>query len=103
MSDDIRGVITEVRLTPDQWDHIDRLADRQSKLMWAKYIKGQQEHGGNLHEKPGMLAHAIDEATDLPVYLHTLVEQMQALVQKLREGFITKDEAADEIERWLVK
>ena len=96
-------VIDVAPLTSSQWDHIDRVADRQSRLMWSKYVKGQQEHGGNCWEKPGMLAHAMDEAADLPVYLHTLSEQMRNLVSLLRNGEIETLAAADEIERWLHK
>ena len=92
-----------IQMSEAQCAHIGRVADLQSRLMWAKYVKGQQEHGGNCWEKPGMLAHAQDEVADLSVYLFTLDDQMRALVNRLREGFITKDEAADEIERWLVK
>jgi hypothetical protein len=44
----------------------------------AKYRAGQEEHGGNMWEKKGMLTHAIEEAIDQVVYLYTLREQMRA-------------------------
>jgi hypothetical protein len=43
----------------------------------AKYRAGQVEHGGNLWDKPGMLAHAIEEAIDQVVYLYTLRDQLE--------------------------
>jgi hypothetical protein len=90
-------------VTNGQRLHLGRVLDAQTALMQHKYKAGQKEHGGNCWEKPGMLAHAMDEAADLPVYLHTLAEQMTALIAKLRDGRVTRDEAADEIYRWLTK
>ena len=43
----------------------------------AKYRAGQIEHGGNIWEKPGMLAHAIEEAIDQVVSLYTLRDQLE--------------------------
>ena len=90
-------------LSDDQEKHLRHVTASQSALMEIKYRRGQREHGGDCWKKPGMLAHAQEEVADLAVYLFTLDEQMRALANRLREGFITKDEAADEIERWLVK
>ena len=55
--------------------HVKRILDQFNKDLHAKYEAGQEEHGGNLWEKNGMLAHAIAEAIDLVVYLYTLQEQ----------------------------
>lgn len=44
----------------------------------AKYRAGQQEHGGHIWEKRGMLTHAIEEAIDQVVYLYTLRAQLKA-------------------------
>jgi hypothetical protein len=90
-------------VTKGQRAHLARVLEDHSGLIQRKYKAGQKEHGGNCWEKPGMLAHAMDEAADLPVYLHTLAEQMTALIAKLRDGRVTRDEAADEIYRWLTK
>ena len=58
-----------------QTAHLDRIVNRLSADLRAKYEAGQQHHGGNLWEKPGMLEQAIEEVLDLAVYLYTLQEQ----------------------------
>jgi hypothetical protein len=63
-------------MTSDQSAHIDRVMAAHDSLTREKYRDGQLEHGGNCWEKPGMLAHALDEASDLSVYLWTLKEQL---------------------------
>jgi hypothetical protein len=55
--------------------HVDRILTQFNRDLKAKYEAGQEEHGGNIWEKPGMLAHAIEEVIDLVVYLYTLQEQ----------------------------
>lgn len=99
------GEVLEQRegLTADQSAHIGRVTTEAVGLMQTKYQAGQLEHGGNCWEKPGMLAHALDESADLSVYLWTLREQMIATVRTLRAGSCTPEQAADEIERWLTK
>ena len=92
-----------MNLTVEQDEHIGRVNAQHVALTNMKYAKGQREHGGNCWEKPGMLAHALDEASDLTVYLWTLREQMLALAHKCKQNAVTLDEAADEIERWLAK
>jgi hypothetical protein len=57
-------------------EHLQRVIDGFSRDVRAKYEKGQQEHGGNLWQKPGMVDHAIEEVLDLAVYLYTLREQL---------------------------
>lgn len=44
----------------------------------GKYRHGQEEHGGHMWEKKGMLTHAIEEAIDQVVYLYTLRAQLKA-------------------------
>ena len=56
--------------------HLDAIVTDLTRDLRAKYEKGQQEHGGNLWEKPGMLDHAIEEVIDLCVYLYTLKAQL---------------------------
>lgn len=90
-------------MTKEQQAHLSRVLTAHTELTTTKYVNGQKEHGGNCWEKPGMLAHALDESADLPVYLHTLAQQMRELVCHLRTGNASADSAADEIERWLQK
>ncbi len=59
--------------------HLDRVVARTALGIEQQYRGGQAEHGGNLWEKPGMLAHAEAEARDGVVYLCTLREQLEAL------------------------
>ncbi len=58
--------------------HRQRIVDRFTADFNAKYEAGQNEHGGVMCEKPGMLSHAIAEALDLIAYLYTLQEQQDA-------------------------
>ena len=88
-------------MTAEQLAHIQRVNAQQILLTERKYRDGQIEHGGNCWEKPGMLAHALDEVSDLSVYLWTLREQMLALAATLRAGGMSAATAADEIERWV--
>ena len=62
-------------MNADQTAHLDRIVNRLSADLRAKYEAGQQEHGGNLWEKPGMLEQAYAEVLDLATYLLTLMEQ----------------------------
>ena len=55
--------------------HLDRIISRLNADLRAKYEAGQQQHGGNLWEKPGMLEQAYAEVLDLATYLLTLMEQ----------------------------
>ena len=63
-------------MTPAQDAHLTRLLTQFQEQAAAKYRKGQQEHGGNLWVKPGLLDMAIEEAIDLVIYLLTLKEQL---------------------------
>ena len=58
-----------------QTAHLERIVNRLSADLRAKYEAGQQHHGGNLWEKPGMLENAYAEVLDLAVYILTLMEQ----------------------------
>lgn len=70
-------------MEPEHEAHLTRICEAVVGALQKKYPEGQLEHGGRLWEKPGMLAHAIDEATDQNVYLHTLREQLQSCVDLL--------------------
>lgn len=65
-------------MTPAHEAHLAQLKAEISADLDAKYRAGQQEHGGNIWEKPGMLEHAIEEVLDLAVYLYTLKGQLAA-------------------------
>ena len=62
-------------MTTEQDAHVERIVARLSADIRAKYEAGQQHHGGNLWEKPGMLEQAYEEVLDLAVYLLTSIEQ----------------------------
>lgn len=59
--------------------HAERLALQIAEDVRAKYVRGQQEHGGHLPDKAGLLDHAIQEVLDLAVYLYTLRDQVARL------------------------
>ena len=81
--------------------HAERIIDLQGALIRRKYAAGRAEHGGSLWTKPGMLAHAIDEVTDLNVYLLTLRDQVSHIAADLRTAGITPEDAADALDRLL--
>jgi len=56
-------------------EHLEWLKDEAQKRIDSKYRTGQEEHGGYLPEKDGILDEAINEAIDLVVYLLTLKKQ----------------------------
>ena len=62
-------------MSPEHEAHLKRIINDFNADLAAKYEAGQQEHGGNIWEKGGMLDHAIEEAIDMVVYLYTLREQ----------------------------
>lgn len=65
-------------MTPEHEAHLAYLKAELTADIDAKYRAGQEEHGGNIWEKPGMLEHAIEEVLDLAVYLYTLKGQIKA-------------------------
>ena len=81
--------------------HVERLIDLQDALTRRKYRAGRIGHGGDLWSKAGMLPHALDEVTDLSVYLWTLRDQIAHTAADLRSGGITAEDAADALERML--
>lgn len=62
-------------MTPAHDAHLQRVIDRLTADIRAKYEDGQEKHGGNLWEKPGMLENAYAEVLDLAVYILTAMEQ----------------------------
>ena len=81
--------------------HLRRVVKLQEALTRTKYLRGQELHGGHLWEKPGMLAHALEESTDLSVYLLTLKDQIESLASSLRTGGISPHDCAEALERLL--
>jgi hypothetical protein len=81
--------------------HSDRVIGLQGALTRRKYAAGRLEHGGSLWAKPGMVAHALDEVTDLSVYLWTLRDQVSHIAAELRTAGITAEDAADALDRLL--
>ena len=65
------------KLTPDQRRHLEDIVDWTVVSLEAKYRAGQQEHGGNLWMKNGMLSHIEAEVLDLLVYVRTLRKQLE--------------------------
>jgi hypothetical protein len=63
-------------MRPEDHEHVEDVIRQHAELTREKYSAGREEHGGDCWAKPGMLAHAIDESSDLTVYLHTLRKQM---------------------------
>lgn len=87
--------ITTTTTTTDQPDeakaHAARVASEVAEAIHAKYCKGQQEHGGQIWKKAGMLGHAEDEARDLSVYHHVLRDQLAALRAHLADTLAELD------------
>jgi len=64
-------------MTPEHYEHLDDILAELEELVTEKYENGQNEHGGKLWKKPGLLDEAINEVIDLAVYLLTLKHQME--------------------------
>jgi hypothetical protein len=65
--------------------HRDRLIMFFVKLFTRKYDEGAKNHGGGLWKKPNLINEAIEETLDLWSYLATLQDQIDNLVEVLRE------------------
>jgi hypothetical protein len=90
-------------MRPEDHDHVEGVINRHADLTRDKYSNGREEHGGDCWAKPGMLAHAIDESSDLPVYLWTLRDQILDLAHKFDDGTISLKAAAIELRRLVNK
>lgn len=60
-------------------EHAIQIATKAHDLIYEKYLKGASKHGGNIQRKL-MIPHALEEAVDQMVYLLTLKEQWQDMV-----------------------
>lgn len=63
---------------------MDSISRKLSRDLREKYRAGQQEHGGDIWTKPGMLANATHEVIDLAVYLYTVREQLDLVYTMIR-------------------
>jgi hypothetical protein len=66
--------------------HLARILNYLTTAITDKYHKGQQEHGGQLWQKAGMLGHAEAEMLDLCVYIPTLRDQLTDVLADLSQG-----------------
>ena len=64
--------------------HAQELADKAGDMIEKKYLIGAKKHGGNIKRKL-MVPHALEEATDLMVYLLTLQEQWQEMINLIED------------------
>ncbi len=62
-------------MTTEQEAHLDEIKYAFVKAVDAKYRKGQEEHGGNLWKKPGVLEMLMEECVDFWVYAYVLKQQ----------------------------
>jgi hypothetical protein len=90
-------------MRPEDHQHVEDVISRHASLTREKYSNGREEHGGDCWQKPGMLAHAIDESSDLAVYLWTLRSQILDLAHKFDDGTIGLKAAAIELRRLVNK
>ena len=59
-----------------QREHALAIADRFGQMIVEKYKRGQEVNGGNLWEKTDLIDKALEEVTDLAIYLLTLRQQL---------------------------
>lgn len=64
-------------MNDEQEAHLASIKAQFVRELDVKYRKGQQEHGGNLWLKPGLIDMALEEVLDLAVYLYTLRETIK--------------------------
>ena len=70
--------------------HKQGIIARFGGMMDEKYDKGQEEHGGQLWEKP-VLKFMLEEVMDLPIYLLTFMDQIEQVKALLKEGLEAQD------------
>ena len=64
-------------------EHLSAIIAHFSGALFTKYHRGQEEHGGYLWEKPGMLVMLEQELLDATVYHFTLRQQLQSSLDYL--------------------
>lgn len=65
--------------------HIAAIIERAAGALRDKYLRGQEEHGGQLWRKP-CLGRAYEEVLDLMIYLDVVQEHIQAIVEIAESG-----------------
>lgn len=86
-------------MTVHRENHLNRIINWFSDLVRPKYLRGQQEHGGNLWIKPGMLRNIKEEVTDLAVYVQTLEEQLEERYPEAYSFFTGEEKLIKKYER----
>jgi hypothetical protein len=72
-------------MTPEQEAHIEKITNDFKKEAYAKYTKGQEEHGGDLWRKKHILDMLMEECMDFYIYAHTVRQQLENLGIELGE------------------
>lgn len=72
-------------MSDEQQQHMKDLGRRFIEFMEPKYIKGAEEHGGDIHDMKALqlLNCAKEEVVDLWVYLDTLEEKLKLSEEQL--------------------
>ena len=65
-----------MNISNQQREHALAIADRFGQMIVEKYKRGQEVNGGNLWEKTDLIDKALEEVTDLAIYLLTLRQQL---------------------------
>ena len=76
------------RMSDTQEEHLESIKDEMEDRFDWKYRKGQEEHKTDLrhdHSIGQVLEFSMEEVTDLPVYLITLKQRLEDLVDILFE------------------
>lgn len=85
-----------------QEEHLEYIQDELHDRLDHKFRKGAEEHGTQLHEDHsalGLVEFAMEEATDLPVYILTLQTKIIDAVTILEESSCDNCKAALELLR----
>lgn len=64
-------------MTEDHHKHLDHILRTFNQKCVTKYVSGNEEHGGFLPDKEGIIDMAIEEAIDQVIYLVTLKQQLE--------------------------
>ena len=70
--------------------HAQYIADEARKIIYKKYMSGQEEHGGKLWRKK-ITPHILEEAVDQLVYILTLRDQLDTAESRLGLALSTRD------------
>jgi len=83
-------------MTEEHHQHIDHILRTFNQRCVDKYISGNEEHGGFLPDKEGIIDMAIDEAIDQVIYLVTLKGQLDKAKEQLEIQKQFDDAVGDE-------